>query len=207
MKKFFALLLGFALLMTSQVALARNCYFGASWGFTRTIWAPNWGSDGYPQAGNGALTLSLRAKLPYKENLSIIPFVSYLTSRHTTSYRTGGYDVYIIHTEHTYFREMDVGVHLHYYLPLLDRSIYIGGGPALQFHESGRRLFTEPHQMETFDDTSPAVALACGWATKAGERLVVFFEPQFVFSPDAIDRQKASYPPDKLTLQMGILWK
>lgn len=207
MKRLLLVLTGVGLLAMTQVSLARDYYLGATGGFARTIWAPGWRSDGYPGAGNGAPAFGVRASFPYKENLSLAPFVSYLSASHTTSYRTGGFDRYDIQTERTYFREIEVGVHLHYHLPILKRAIYIGGGPGLRFHESGRRSTTTPHQMDTHSGTSPGLALVGGLATEMGERFVAFFEPQFVFSPDAIDRQERYYPPDKLAVQMGILWK
>ena len=207
MKKLTALLLGVGLLTSTQVTLARDYYFGMTGGFARTIWAPGWKSDGYPDAGNGAPVISMRAKLPYKENLFITPFVSYLFANHVASYCTGNSDYYDFQTEHTYFREIEVGVHLHYHLPILKRAIYIGGGPGLRFHESGRRAASASYQMDTHSGTSPALALVGGWTTSMGERLVTFFELQFVFSPDAIDRQETYYPPDKISFQMGILWK
>jgi len=207
MKKFLLILTGAGLLAMTSLSWAGDTYLGVTLGAARTIWAPDWNSDGYSDAGNGAPVFSLRVQFPYKKHLTITPFISYATTNHTTSYREGGYDVYIIHTERTYYREMEVGAYLHYHLPVLNRRIYIGGGPELRFHESGRRLKEASHQMETHSGTSPGIALVCGWTTTIGEKFIAFFEPQFVFSPDAIDRQEAGYPPDKFSLQMGILWK
>jgi hypothetical protein len=207
MKKLLLLLAGVGLLTGVQTSVAGDTYFGVTGGFARTIWAPCWTSDGYADAGNGAFLLEMRAQLPYKEHLFVVPFVSYLSANHTTSYRTGGYEVYDIHTERTYFREIGAGVHMHYHLPILGRAIYVGGGPALRFHESGRRSVWAPHQMDTHSGTSPALCILGGWATRIGEKFVTFFEPQVIFSPDAIDRQETYYPPDRLSLQMGILWK
>ncbi|MFH1009639.1 MAG: hypothetical protein V1784_00210 [bacterium] len=206
MKKLWILLLGIGLLVPAHILLARDFQWGLGWGMTRTIWAGGWNSDGYPDAGNGAATLSLRLQVPYKANLSVVPFMNYLWSRHTTSYRTDDYSRYDLWTEITYFREIEVGSHLHYSLPLLRRAIYVGGGPSLRFYESGKRLSTEHHEMETHRGSAPTLALVGGWKT-VGKRFTTFVEPQFSFSPDGIDRQKAYYAPDKFALQMGILWK
>jgi hypothetical protein len=206
MRKFPLLLLGIGLLVPAQLLLADDFHWGVGWGMTRTIWAGGWNSDGYPQAGNGALTLSMRAHVPYKENVAIVPFLSYLWSRHTTSYRTDDYSRYDLWTERTYFREMEVGTHLHFGLPFIHRGIYVGGGPAVRFYESGKQLSTEHHQIETHRGTAMALAVVGGWRT-VGKRYITFVEPQFAFSPDAIDRQKTYYAPDKFCVLMGILWK
>jgi hypothetical protein len=206
MRKFLLLVLGLGLLVPAQISLARDLSWGVGWGMTRTIWAGGWTSDGYPQAGNGAITLSLRADVPYKENISVVPFASYAWSRHTTSYRTPDYTRYDLWTEYTYYRETQLGAHMHFQLPVLHHRLYIGGGPAVRFHESGKRLSTEEHQMELYRGTAITIGLVGGWRN-VGKKYITFIEPQFAFSPDAMDRQETYYAPDEFSVQMGILWK
>ncbi|HEY3294808.1 MAG TPA: hypothetical protein VGL38_05185 [bacterium] len=182
-------------------------YTGVTWGVTRTFWGSNTG-EGYAHAGTAGPVIGLRKVKMVGSNAAFVPYITYMAMFSgpitTTQYLQ---DSILVsrHTTRSYFREIDLGFNLNYYFGPNRKSFYVGLGPSIRWGQSGERT----------DDARPAKTMKAAWFGTTvlvgyqagwGKKTVVFFEPQFTFSPDPADRWQMAYPPDNLNLHMGILF-
>lgn len=182
-------------------------YIGVTWGLTRTFWGSNDG-EGYPQAGTAGPVIGLRKVKMMSSKMAFVPYLTYM-AMYSGPVTTAKYvqDSILIsrQTQRSYYREIDLGFNLNFYPGGIAKSFYLGLGPSIRWGQSGIRI----------DDARPAkttkaawfgVSLLAGYQIDWGKKAVVFFEPQYVFSPDPADRWQMAYPPDNLNFVMGILF-
>jgi hypothetical protein len=185
-------------------------FTGLSWGFTRTFWNGRANDEGYPQAGTAAPMIGLRKVLTITDQFAWEPYLQYLAmysgpiTRFIPTSDTSGYSM----TEKSYFREIDVGLNLMYFPAPRIHEFYLGIGPAFRWGQAGHQSSAQPNgRGPTQKATWFGVSLLAGYRVAMGEHTAVFFEPQYMFSPDPADRWQIVYPPANLNLQMGILWR
>jgi len=193
---------------------------GLSWGFTRTYWDGTWYKDGYAGAGTGGNMISLRKESPLTDATRIAIVGSYSWLRHTTTTLlepvvidpltdeviSGG--MLYTRTDKTYFREVELALHLHHYLDNEgQQKFYIGGGPSGRWASAGKRLQdsreTEFHTQAAWFGLSVLAGIRQQWSEGG---TVAFIEPRMLWSPDAADRFQETFPPVNLVFAMGIMW-
>ena len=186
-------------------------YTGLSWGATHTIWNGRWTNEGYPAAGTMAPYISLRKVSPLGAKMGMEPYLSYFAMYSTISTLicdtcTQGSLNDDTRTERMYFREIDLGLNLLAYPNPRNHDWYIGGGPVIRWGQSGRRVKNEGRPGLVRKGAWFGLTLVTGVKQDWGDKYAIFIEPQFTFSPDPSDRWQHNYPPETLTLQMGLLW-
>jgi hypothetical protein len=142
---------------------------------------------------------------PWK-NLDIVPFAQLEWMHATTSYLicdTCYGELYTFRTQH---REIDAGVHLHWFPNVGCGSVYFGGGPAVRLAHAGRQELEDRQPDQSADKTWIGLTLLGGWRTWYGKRFSAFFEPQLTYSPGSRDEGKYN-PPTTLSMHMGFYWK
>lgn len=190
-------------------APAQGPGMGISWGFARTFWDGTWNEDGYPDAGTGAVFLSLRRVTAFSMMTEVSIYLNYMWSRHTTTtlvdypYTDPAWPV--TRTDRTYYREIDVGFNLHRYFDKEHRNFYIGVGPQVRWGQAGRREVDEDRPGDIRKGAWFGLTFLLGYTTQ-WEKTRAFIEPQFILSPDNSDRWQENYPPETLVIQMGLIW-
>ena len=191
--------------------VALRSYTGLSWGATHTIWNGRWSNEGYPQAGTMAPFISLRKISPVGSRMAMAPYLSYFAMYSTISTLicdtcTQGALNDDTRTERMYFREIDLGLNLLAYPSARNHNWYVGGGPVIRWGQAGKRVRGEERPGIVRKGAWFGLALVAGLRQDWGEKQAIFIEPQFTFSPDPSDRWQRNYPPETLTLHMGLLW-
>ncbi|MBU0508139.1 hypothetical protein KKH27_04800 [bacterium] len=181
-------------------------YNGISWGFSRTWWSADANNEGYPAAGNAGAMVELRRVRMLNDRVAFSPYLQYFWMRSTITTLICDTCYGETVTERSFFREIDLGFNLHLFPVKSCDEFYIGGGPSVRWGQAARR------EAGTATNTFTAKAAWFGVTVLAGIRTplygtsIAFFEPQFTFSPDQADRWQAIYPPDKMSVHMGVLW-
>jgi hypothetical protein len=188
-----------------QPARRSRSYTGVSWGAMHTIWNSSWSDEGYPAAGTLGPVISLRRISSTSATMAWVPYISYsiLQSNVTESGDSAGNGG---GTLRTYFREIDLGLNLQISLSAQHPEWYVGGGPSIRWGQAGRRVNHEPRPGTVRKAAWFGVNALAGYRVDWGKKYAIFFEPQVTFSPDNADRWQHNYPPETVTLQMGILW-
>ncbi len=205
-----------ALLMCSPVLLfaqddyedvappVRKSYTGFSWGMVHTIWNGRWSNEGYPEAGTMGFLLSLRKISPMGTSMALAPYLNYSIMNSRVSVLSDSTPSGTVSLR-TYFREIDLGINLQAFVSKKCPGWYIGGGPSVRWGQAGKRVGHEPRPGSVRKATWFGLTALIGYRQE-WKKTAVFMEPQFTFSPDMADRWQHNYPPDMLSLQMGILW-
>jgi hypothetical protein len=185
--------------------LARPSLRGISWGFTRTWWSRRASDEGYAQAGTAGPSIGLRLWRPTGKRTGVTPYIQYfwMNATQTVLLCDSCGDT---RTERTAFRELDLGLNFDYSLTPSGNGFYLGGGPLVRWGQAGRREVGSNQSGLTQKAAWFGVTLLAGYRTPFGKHSMAFFEPQLVLSPDLADRWQQTYPPDNLTVLMGILW-
>ena len=186
-------------------------YTGLSWGAVHTVWNGRWSNEGYPRAGTMAPFISLRKVSPTGSQLAVAPYFSYFATYSTISTlicdtcTQGALNDGTL-TERMYYREIDLGLNFQYHLSVKCPEWYVGGGPSVRWGQAGLRVRGEPRPGVVRRATWFGLTVLGGYLHDWGGKQSMFIEPQFTFCPDPADRWQRNYPPDTVTLQMGILW-
>jgi hypothetical protein len=189
-------------------AQSPGSYTGVSWGFARTWWGGGWSNEGYPQAGTSGPMLSLSRVSFVSDRLALAPYLNYfwMTSEFTTAKYVSDSLLVSTTSRRTYFREIDLGLNLHYFPVQDSRTFYFGGGPSIRWGQAGNQVVGGPRPGSVMKGAWFGLTALCGLMTSVEDKVTVYFEPQFTFSPDEADRFQATYPPTNLNLMMGILF-
>ena len=182
-------------------------YTGVTWGVTRTFWGnPN--SEGYAQAGNAGPVIGLRKVQMVGQNAAFVPYITYMAMYSgpvTTAEYTQDSILVSRRTSRSYFREIDLGFNVNVYLGGQSKPFYLGFGPSIRWGQAGQK-FDGARSAQTEKAAWFGLTLLGGYQIGWGKKTIVFFEPQYTFSPDPADRYQMVYPPDNLNLHMGILF-
>ncbi len=181
--------------------------FGLSWGFTRTYWSSNINDEGYARAGSGAMRIGIRRVQSSRERMEIVPHAEYLWAGSTVTTLICDTCYGMTITERSYFRELDLGFDVHYYPWQACRNFYVGAGPLVRWGSAGIRELRETRPGEVMKAAWFGINLKLGLSTTDRNGMSAFCEPVITWSPDAADRWQRVYPPDNLSLQMGLMWK
>jgi hypothetical protein len=198
------------LILTATPCLAQlpGSSTGLSWGITRTWWGGGWQAEGYPQAGTAGPFLSLRRVSFVSDNLALSPYLNYYWMTGKAINATFVQDSLLtsVTNSRTYFREIDLGLNLHYFPVQNSKSFYFGGGPSIRWGQAGKQVNGDMHSNSVMKGAWFGLTALVGLVTPMSEGVSVFFEPQFTFSPDEADRWQTAYPPTTLNLIMGVLF-
>lgn len=188
-----------------KLPAALKSYTGLSWGAAHSIWNGRWTNEGYPEAGTLGPLVSLRKVSTVSSKLAMVPYLSYYVFHSRVSVLCdtcldGSANI------RTYFREINLGLNLHATVSAMHPEWYVGGGPVIRWGQAGRRVGHERRPGNIRKAAWFGVTMLAGYRHGWGEKHAVFIEPQFTISPDMADRWQRNYPPEVITLQMGILW-
>ena len=179
-------------------------YTGFSWGMVHTIWNGRWNNEGYPRAGTMGLQLGLRKISPMGSNMALAPYVNYSIMYSRVSELSDSTPSGTVSLR-TYFREIDLGINLQASVFKKCPGWYIGGGPSVRWGQAGKRVGHEVRPGTVRKATWFGLTALMGYRQE-WKNHAVFIEPQYTFSPDMADRWQRNYPPDMVSLQMGVLW-
>jgi len=195
------------LAMAQDASEPITSYTGVTFGMTRTSWGSSNG-DGYPGAGTAGPVFGLRKVHMVGENIALAPYLTYMaiySGPITTAEFMQDSILVSRHTTRSYFREIDLGFDLNFYMGGATKPFYLGLGPSVRWGQSGQQ-FDDAHSAKSQKAAWFGMTLLAGYQVGWGKKTVVFFEPQYTFSPDPADRYQTVYPPDNLNLHMGILF-
>ena len=180
-------------------------YTGLSWGAAHTVWNGHWSNEGYAEAGTLGPAISLRKVSTVNSRMAIVPYLNYFVMNSRVSELCDTCDNGTVSVR-TYFREIDLGLNLHATVSQKHPEWYIGGGPSIRWGQAGKRVGYERRPGSVRKAAWFGVTALAGYRLDWGQKHAVFFEPQVTFSPDMADRWQRNYPPEVVTIQMGILW-
>ncbi len=186
---------------------AKSVSYGLSWGFTRTYWSADKNDEGYAAAGTGATRLGFRRIQPADESWELVPHLDYLWMRSTITTLICDTCYGEVRTDRSYFRELDLGLDLHFFPFHECDDFYVGTGPLVRWGSSGTRMDQGRRNERSTRAAWFGLNMMIGYRAFHGENLGAFIEPVLTWSPDDADRWQHVFPPDNLSLQMGLMWK